>query len=201
MTQPAVPAPTGVNRREFLNYAWIASMAVLMVNTGGVGLLFAFPRFREGEFGGLFELGKANDVLPHREGAPISLSKGRFWLVNLDQGVLAIYKICTHLGCLYNWSDSNFRFECPCHGSKFEVDGTYIKGPAPRSLDRFVVKAMDDLGNDLATTDAEGNPAPVPPDARLLVDTGLRILGKPKGEAYPGHVDRGKHEGEYSRQR
>jgi cytochrome b6-f complex iron-sulfur subunit len=193
MTQAGAQAPTGVNRREFLNYAWLASMVMLMVNAGGVSLLFAFPRFREGEFGGLFELGRADNVLPPRENAPVSSPSGRFWLVNLDQGVLALYKVCTHLGCLYNWSDSNFRFECPCHGSKFEVDGAYIKGPAPRSLDRFVVKAVDDQGNELAISDAEGNPVPVPPDARLLVDTGQRILGKPKGQAYPGHVDRGKH--------
>ncbi len=109
---------------------------------------------------------------------------------------MALYKVCTHLGCLYNWTDSNFRFECPCHGSKFEVDGTYISGPAPRSLDRFVVKAVDDQGNELAISDAEGNPVPVPPDARLLVDTGRRVLGKPKGQTYPGHVDRGKHSGD-----
>lgn len=185
--------PHPINRREFLNYAWLASMGLLLAQTTGVGVLFTYPRFREGEFGGAFELGQANEVLPPQESVPVPFQDGKFWLVNLDQGVLALYKVCTHLGCLYAWSDINFRFECPCHGSKFELDGTYIEGPAPRSLDRFPVKALDAQGNELATTDAEGNPIPVPSDARLVVDTGQRILGKPVGQPYPNHVDRGRH--------
>jgi hypothetical protein len=46
-----------------------------------------------------------------------------------------------------------------------------------------------------ATTDADGNPVEVPTGARLMVDTGQRILGKAAGQAYPGHLDRGKHAG------
>lgn len=195
MTQKDKPEPAIASRREFLTYIWGATMALLLAETTGVSLLFAFPRFRAGDFGGAFELGQAGTVLPPRESAPVANDVGKFWLVNLDQGVLAIYKVCTHLGCLYKWSDINFRFECPCHGSKFELDGTYIEGPAPRNLDRFVVQALDAQGNELATTDAEGNPLAMPAEARLVVDTGQRIFGKPAGQAYPGHVDRGKHQG------
>jgi len=46
VTQTTAQKPTGINRRELLNYAWLASMAMLLANAGGVGLLFAFPRFR-----------------------------------------------------------------------------------------------------------------------------------------------------------
>lgn len=193
MTEVISLEPATVSRREFLTYSWGATMALLLAETVGVSLLFAFPRFRAGEFGGAFDLGQARAELPPREGAPMANDVGKFWLVNLDQGVLAIYKVCTHLGCLYKWSDVNFRFECPCHGSKFELDGTYIEGPAPRSLDRFVVQALDAQDNVLAATDAEGNPLSVPPEARLVVDTARRIFGKPAGQAYSGHVDRGKH--------
>ena len=51
--------------------------------------------------------------------------------------------VCTHLGCLYKWEPSNSRFECPCHGSKFSREGHYIEGPAPRSLDQFVIKVKE----------------------------------------------------------
>ena len=49
--------------------------------------------------------------------------------------------ICTHLGCAYNWSEEDGRFECPCHNSFFDIDGGVITGPAPRPLDTYEVKA------------------------------------------------------------
>ncbi|MDP8959400.1 MAG: Rieske 2Fe-2S domain-containing protein, partial [Actinomycetota bacterium] len=36
--------------------------------------------------------------------------------------------------------DSSQGFECPCHGSKYNLHGEYEAGPAPRNLDRFVVE-------------------------------------------------------------
>jgi cytochrome b6-f complex iron-sulfur subunit len=85
------------------------------------------------------------------------------------------------LGCLYNWDDQEVRFKCPCHGSQFQPDGTYIQGPAPRSLDRFVVQIVDPSTNEvISSTNAEGDPLPVPenPDALIRVDTGQRIQGE-----------------------
>ncbi|MEX2054677.1 MAG: hypothetical protein WD972_00705, partial [Candidatus Andersenbacteria bacterium] len=42
-----------LNRREFLNIAWLASLGFLTLSVGGLSVLFALPRFREGEFGGV----------------------------------------------------------------------------------------------------------------------------------------------------
>jgi Rieske Fe-S protein len=47
-------------------------------------------------------------------------------------GVYALSKICTHLGCLIKKSGDGF--DCPCHGSRFAADGTVVKGPAPQPL-------------------------------------------------------------------
>ncbi len=33
---------------------------------------------------------------------------------------------------------------CPCHGSEFQRDGTVLKPPAPRPLDRFMITIEDD---------------------------------------------------------
>ena len=46
-----VAAPS---RREFLYYIWGASMALLLGQTSAGLIWFAFPRFKEGEFGGTF---------------------------------------------------------------------------------------------------------------------------------------------------
>ena len=43
-----------VSRREFLNYVWVGSLAIFMAATGGAMLAFAMPRFKEGEFGGMY---------------------------------------------------------------------------------------------------------------------------------------------------
>ncbi|NIU57437.1 MAG: Rieske 2Fe-2S domain-containing protein, partial [Phycisphaerae bacterium] len=158
-------------------------LGFLMVNIGGVTYLFSLPRFEEGEFGGQFPLGRADEVLPPPGGDPINMPKGRFWLVrNAEGSVLAIYKVCTHLGCLYNWQSQNNRFYCPCHGSQFQLDGTYIQGPAPRSLDRFVVKLVDGKNQELASTNQNGDPLAVPSvGVNVVVETNKLILGAPRG--------------------
>lgn len=171
----------GINRREFLTYAWTGALTLLTLESGLATYQFMYPRFREGEFGGEFNLGEAN-LLPQIGIDPEGNATGKFWLVNTDNGPLALYMVCTHLGCLYKWEPSNNRFECPCHGSKFSREGHYIEGPAPRSLDQFLVKVVEGGTVVSETADAgESVSAPeVPgPDAEIVVDTGKRLQGKP----------------------
>jgi cytochrome b6-f complex iron-sulfur subunit len=155
-------------------------MALFMAEMGGALFLFALPRFKPGEFGGAFDVPAS--LLPAPGSPPLANDAGRFWLSNTDQGVYALYKVCTHLGCLYKWASLNNRFECPCHGSKFQLNGTYIEGPAPRSLDRFVVQVQDASGSVIAQTDPTGGPVKVSdPNSTLVVDTGKRIQGQKHG--------------------
>jgi cytochrome b6-f complex iron-sulfur subunit len=55
-----------------------------------------------------------------------------------DQGVYAISRVCTHLGCIVKPTSEGF--ECPCHGSRYDRDGLVTKGPAPRPLQWLEVK-------------------------------------------------------------
>jgi cytochrome b6-f complex iron-sulfur subunit len=73
---------------------------------------------------------------------------------------------------------TNNRFECPCHGSKYRLDGRRVESPAPRTLDRFYIAALDEADNVLeeAVISPETGffaPLQLPANtARLRVDTG-----------------------------
>lgn len=47
--------------------------------------------------------------------------------------------VCTHSGCLVAAQAGSGEFHCPCHGSKFNPDGTVLNGPAARPLERHVL--------------------------------------------------------------
>lgn len=173
----ARPPSKPMSRREFLNYAWGAAMGVAVVEAGVASFLFALPRFKAGEFGGLFAVG-AGSGMPGTDAPPLRNLDGQFWLSNEPDGVRALYRVCTHLGCLYEWKDQTFRFECPCHGSKFEKSGVYIEGPAPRSLDQFKMQKL--VNGAVAQETAEGGQAlAMDPAAEYVVDTGVVIKGQP----------------------
>jgi cytochrome b6-f complex iron-sulfur subunit len=150
-------------------------MTLLTAQTLGVSVLFLFPNFKAGQFGGIFPLqGTAATLLPEKGSGPIAYNNGKFWLVNTNTGIYAIYKVCTHLGCLYAWQPVTHRFECPCHGSKFNLNGSYVAGPAPRSLDRFKIIATRPDGT-VIETPPDGAGIELNGDETLAVDTGTRI--------------------------
>jgi menaquinol-cytochrome c reductase iron-sulfur subunit len=75
------------------------------------------------------------------DGWQLITEKTTAWVVKQpDNQVIAFTPNCTHLGCAYHWDDPSHTFVCPCHTSAFSIDGKVLGGPAPRPLDRYMVK-------------------------------------------------------------
>ncbi|MGZ8272893.1 MAG: FAD-dependent oxidoreductase [Burkholderiaceae bacterium] len=51
-----------------------------------------------------------------------------------DGSVTMISPVCTHMKCLVHWNSAEASWDCPCHGSRFGVDGRVLEGPALEPL-------------------------------------------------------------------
>jgi glycine/D-amino acid oxidase-like deaminating enzyme/nitrite reductase/ring-hydroxylating ferredoxin subunit len=52
-----------------------------------------------------------------------------------DGALHAVSLRCTHLGCLLRFNEAERSWDCPCHGSRFAIDGTVLEGPAVQPLE------------------------------------------------------------------
>lgn len=69
----------------------------------------------------------------------------RTWLVSNGSKLVALVDVCTHLGCELAWLPEINLFECPCHTSQFDAQGTNQEGgKAKRPMERFAISLVDD---------------------------------------------------------
>jgi glycine/D-amino acid oxidase-like deaminating enzyme/nitrite reductase/ring-hydroxylating ferredoxin subunit len=75
--------------------------------------------------------------LPPGEARVVRDGAGKTGVFRDDKGALhAVSLRCTHLGCLLRFNGAERSWDCPCHGSRFDVDGNVLEGPATGSLER-----------------------------------------------------------------
>lgn len=68
-----------------------------------------------------------------------------------EQQVVAMSAVCTHLGCIVKFSESDMLLKCPCHGAIFDLNGKVLAGPAPLPLELYHVVIED---NEIVVTEA-----------------------------------------------
>ncbi len=80
-------------------------------------------------------------AMPGGAVALASAEQGELNIIVLHLGekeYIALSPICTHLGCRVRKARDGF--ECPCHGSRYDLRGQVVNGPAARNLTRFPVR-------------------------------------------------------------
>ena len=129
-----------LNRRQFFVRLGMGSLAVAGAGTAVFAYQFLSPNVLY-EPSPIVNAGKPESYPP--ESVTLDPATGIF-VVREAQGFFALSAVCTHLGCLTAWKPELGIVACPCHGSKFNRDGTKIAGPAPRPLPRLRMWLSDD---------------------------------------------------------
>lgn len=137
-----------ITRRQFLSRAWWAAAGLLVVETTAGSVASLWPRLKAGSFGSKVKVASVEEVRAMPVGTVAYFPEQRFYLSHVESGFLALYRRCTHLGCVLPWRADdpsedalaqNGRFNCPCHGGIFDRYGVVHSGPPPRPLDIFPI--------------------------------------------------------------
>jgi cytochrome b6-f complex iron-sulfur subunit len=128
-----------ISRRKLIFYAWIGAAAIVMGELIGGTFAFLWPRRKQGKAENVFIAGKVSDL---KAGEVILFRKEKAFIVRTDGGFLAMSAICPHLHCIVTWNEALKKFECPCHGAKFNPRGEVLEGPPPRALDLYKLQIV-----------------------------------------------------------
>ena len=147
----------GSTRRDFSVKAGVAACAVAAAGSGIVTLDYLKPKV-------LFEPPTtfvAGSPLDFAEGVVRFNKEKKAFVIGAANGVYAMSAVCTHLGCITRYKSDEKAIACPCHGSRYDLEGNVTHGPAPQPLPWLDI-----------VEDASGN---------LVVDTGIVI---PRGKVF-----------------
>jgi Rieske Fe-S protein len=83
----------------------------------------------------------------------IELAPGEGKIVRYDGEKIALFKdehgelhainpVCTHMKCSVEWNNAEQSWDCPCHGSRFSIEGKMLTGPANHDLEKIEVRAL-----------------------------------------------------------
>ncbi len=136
-----------MSRRRFLSLISDFAIAFSLLASGGFGVatLVKYLQVPERDLEGRtklgwIEVGSIGDFneVPKR----VDYSDEPVYIYFLKGKLVAFSAICPHMRCIVSWNHSNkpnprtgtFTYNCPCHGSSFDLAGRRLFGPAHRGL-------------------------------------------------------------------
>lgn len=107
----------------------LKSKAKFVVNSGDLTFHFIAGKLKRGDKEYSIRPGEA--VIANINGCRGGIYKDR-------EGKLHIVDTtCTHLGCEVQWNDGELSWDCPCHGSRYDIDGNPLSGPTLKPLKKL----------------------------------------------------------------
>jgi glycine/D-amino acid oxidase-like deaminating enzyme/nitrite reductase/ring-hydroxylating ferredoxin subunit len=98
------------------------------------------------------ELDSVDDIKPG-EGAILRRGLAKHAVYRAEDGsIVERSASCTHVGCIVHWNNFEKCWDCPCHGSQFQPDGTVLNAPAIRPLGK-VEEPSESAAGALETAD------------------------------------------------
>lgn len=77
----------------------------------------------------------AAEQLPIGHGGIVEVDGEKLGVYRDETGELyAVSVKCPHLGCQLEWNPEECTWDCPCHGSRFDIHGHLLNGPATTDL-------------------------------------------------------------------
>lgn len=127
----------GAGRRDFLRHAaaLLAALAGSPGQAAAMSVAWGRAHAREGS-----ELAYP---LPAADGALIDQEQ-EVILVRWQGSIHAFNLSCPHQSTALRWHPNEHQFRCPRHKSEYQPDGTFIRGRATRSMDRFAIRRRGD---------------------------------------------------------
>ncbi len=95
-------------------------------------------------------LGFLNRLAADLEGFS-DVKPGEGKIVEYDGKKVGVYKneageyfcinpVCSHLKCALSFNEAEKSWDCPCHGSRFDIKGNILEGPAVLPIDKIKIK-------------------------------------------------------------
>ena len=131
-------AASALTRRDFLSLLWKSLLGISgLFGLGGVLRYMAYQPNPSPPT--VFDLGLQDDF---PVGTRTTIPEAEAVLLHTESGFKALSLVCPHLGCIVD--PSNQGFACPCHGSRFGLEGELQHGPAASPLRELSLEFTED---------------------------------------------------------
>ncbi len=114
----------------------VAGFEAFVTESADVVAKFIGDRLNKVKIKELSEIANGEAKVVKYEGDSIALYKDE------KGGIHAVNPSCTHVNCIVGWNYAEQTWDCPCHGSRFSMDGEVLTAPARKDLEKIDLEKL-----------------------------------------------------------